>query len=692
MLDVNRASRDAAGPEAAAFALSLTAIGALVLTLYRCAMWIAYRPDGTQISADLQLALWMGWRFDLKMMAVLALLLLLPAWVLPLRLRRRFLVIGGAVVLLLVNLLALVNHYYFGFYGSSIDPMVFGLFEDDSAIVLHTVVHDYPLLRVLALWLAVSAVQALFVNRMAAWLGRASAPRKWNRALGFIVLLALALLARGSLGTFPLGTKHLSVVADPFTNQLVPNALLATYIAVKLRNQASLDNDPNAGLKKYGFRSPSEAAAVLGMSGAPDDSALLAGLYARTPFDPLTQQRPPHVVFALMESFGRHILEYQRADNDVLGRFARHLHEDYLFLNVVSSQNGTHGALESLLLNSPITPLTQGRFGYRKYAAAAALPYQAAGYRTVFLTSGPASWRNIADVLKRQGFDEVIDVSTLRKRYPDADFNIRGAPDEYSFRYAMELIANGDRAGRPVFVFLFTTNNHPPYEAPSSYVPRPLNIDAYGGRAPEDRELGQRILTTYQYSADALGGFLDDLKASPLGEHTVVAAVGDHNTRQFFHYTGYDELPLAYGVPLYFYLPPAARARATFDPQRFASTRDIFPTLYRHSLSASCYFSSGDDLLAPEPADGSAGLARYEYVLAPEGAVANLKEPQFLRWVDDRHVQLRPFDGEIPAMLKLRAQREKARVALLDWHTRMSALKSLPTWPPCAAEHVAAGR
>jgi phosphoglycerol transferase MdoB-like AlkP superfamily enzyme len=355
--------------------------------------------------------------------------------------------------------------------------MVFGVFEDDTAIVLHTVVHDYPLLRVLALWLAVSVVLALLVKRIAAWLTRASAPRKWNGALGVLVLLALTLFARGTLGTAPLGTKHLSVVADPFTNQLVPNALLATYLAVKLRNQASLDGDPNAGLNRYGFRSPREAAAVLGLSGAPDDHALLASLYARTPFDAQTQQRPPHVVFALMESFGRHILEYQRADNDVLGRFARHMHEDYLFLNVVSSQHGTHGTLESLLLVSPITPLTQGRFGYREYAAAAARPYQAAGYRTVFLTSGPASWRNITDVLMRQGFDEVIDVSTLRQRYPDAEINIRGAPDEYSFRYAMELIANGDREGRPAFVFLFTTNNHPPYEAPSSYVPRPLNID-----------------------------------------------------------------------------------------------------------------------------------------------------------------------------------------------------------------------
>jgi phosphoglycerol transferase MdoB-like AlkP superfamily enzyme len=682
----------AATPRAAALALSLTVTGALVLTLYRCAAWLTYHPDGARIGADLPPVLWMGWRFDLKMMAVLALLLLLTAWVSPVSLRRRLLLIGSAVLLLLVNLLAIVNHYYFGFYGSSIDPMVFGLFEDDTRIVLHTVVHGYPLLRVLAVWLAATAVQALLVQRLAARVTWALPLQKWSRAVNVIVLLVLVFLARGSLGAYPLGTKHLSVVADPFTNQLVPNALLATYIAVKLRNQASLGDDPNAGLKHYGFRSAREAAALLGLSATPDERALLASLYARTPFNAQARQRPPHVVFALMESFGRHILEYQRADNDVLGRFARHMQEDYVFLNVVSSQHGTHGTLESLLLGSPITPLTQGRFGYKGYAAAAARPYQAAGYRTVFLTSGPASWRNIADVARRQGFDEVIDVSTLREHYPDAEFNIRGAPDEYSFRYAMELIAEGDRTGRPVFVFLLTTNNHPPYEAPGTYVPRPLNLDAYGARAPKDRELGRRILTTYQYAADALGGFLDDLKASPLAERSLVVAVGDHNTRQFFQYTGYDELPLAYGVPLYFYLPPAARAHVTYNPQRFAGMRDIFPTLYRHSLSGSCYFASGDDLLGPEPAGGSAGIALYEHVLAPEGAIANLKKQKFLRWADDRHVRLQPFDSDVPATLKLRARREKARLALLDWHTRMSALKSLPAWPPCAPERVMASR
>jgi phosphoglycerol transferase MdoB-like AlkP superfamily enzyme len=232
------------------------------------------------------------------------------------------------------------------------------------------------------------------------------------------VLVVLILLARGSLGTFALGTKHLSVSADPFLNQLVPNAVEATYVAIKLRNETSLSEDPRAGLHNYGFHTPADAAAALGMPPAANENELLASLYTRVPADAGSERRP-HVVFALMESMGRHILEYHGAGNDVLGRLERHLQEDYFFRNVVSSQNGTHRTFEALLLNSPVTPLTQGRFGYHTYASAAALPYKQAGYRTVFLTSGPASWRNIADVLPRQGFDAVIDVSFLHQHYPD---------------------------------------------------------------------------------------------------------------------------------------------------------------------------------------------------------------------------------------------------------------------------------
>jgi phosphoglycerol transferase MdoB-like AlkP superfamily enzyme len=509
-------------------------------------------------------------------------------------------------------------------------------------------------------------------------------------AWGATVLLC-ALLARGTLGSFPLGEKHLSVSSDGFINQLVPNALQATYLTVKNRLESGISADPHAGLRGFGFRTPQQAAAALHLPPAADEDALIAQLYARTPVNPALAARPPHVVFAMMESMGRHVLEHDDpATNNLLGRLRKHFAEDYTFRNFVSGQNGTHRTFESLLMNSPVTPLTQGRYGYHTFAGAAALPFQQAGYRTVFLTSGPSAWRNIADILKFQGFDEIHDQAQLRARFPDAPFNIRGAPDEITFRYARELLDQADAAGKPLFMFIFTTNNHPPHVLPEGYVPLPLSLDAYAARPPVDPRLGLRILQTYQYASDALGGFLDGLKASKLADHTVLAASGDHSVRNFFNYTGYNELPLAFGVPAYFYFPPALRAGLHYDPERFGSHRDVFPTLYRHALSGACYLAVGNDLFAEgsaspfAPAPG-AGMAIYDHVVTPDGAVARLSSetPQFLRWADASKLKLEPIEGAPPAALKARAERERAIVALLDWQTRVQALEHRPAAPPC---------
>jgi phosphoglycerol transferase MdoB-like AlkP superfamily enzyme len=392
----------------------------------------------------------------------------------------------------------------------------------------------------------------------------------------------------------------------------------------------------------------------------------------------------------MMESMGRHILEYDDPkSNDLLGRLRRHLREDYTFRNFVSGQNGTHRTFESLLMNSPVTPLTQGRYGYHTFAGAAALPFQQAGYRTVFLTSGPSAWRNIADILKHQGFDEVHDQAHLRARYPDAPFNIRGAPDAITFRYARELIEETERQGKPLFVFIFTTNNHPPHLIPEGYEPLPLSLKPFAARPPANPDKAMRILQTYQYASDALGGFLDELKGSALRDHTIVAASGDHSTRDFFVYAGHNELPLAFGVPVYFYLPPPLRKDVRYDPATFGSHRDVFPTLYRHALSGACYLAVGNDLLgggerpafAPEP---GAGMAIYDHIVTAEGAIARLgsEAPLYLRWADDSKVKLEPA-AEPPAALTARAARERAYVALLDWSTRVQALEQRPAAPPC---------
>lgn len=676
-------------PGIAAFVLAFIAVGVASLLLYRFGLWLHYRPADSPGGLELARAFWMGLRFDLKWLGTLGILVLLVGWAVPARARRRLLLAYAATVFVLLNFLAIVNHFYFGFFGSTIDPMIFGAVEDDTRIVVDTVVRDPRLVPVLAGWLGLSALQAWLTLRLAL---RAPALPGGRPVLAQVLTALLcALLARGSLGTFALGSKHLSVSSDGFVNQLVPNALQATYHTVKNRLESGISADPHAGLRSFGFKQPQQAAAALGLPPAADEDALIAQLYARTPANAALAQRPPHVVFAMMESMGRHLLEYDDPQrNDLLGRLRRHFAQDYLFRNFVSGQNGTHRTFESLLMNSPVTPLTQGRYGYHTFAGAAALPFKQAGYRTVFLTSGPSAWRNIADILKHQGFDEVHDQAHLRARYPDAPFNLRGAPDGVTFQYARALLEETEAAGKPLFVFIFTTNHHPPHLVPAGYTPLPLTLDVFADRPPANRAKGQRILETYQYASDALGGFLDELKASALADRTVLVASGDHSTRDFFVYAGHNELPLAFGVPTYFYLPPALRAGVHYDPQRFASHRDVFPTLYHRALSAGCYLAVGNDLFARESASAfapapDAGMAIYDHVLTPDGAIARLSSetPLYLRWADAARMKLEPIDGAPPAALAARAARERAYVALLDWQTRVQALEHRPAAPPC---------
>ena len=86
-------------------------------------------------------------------------------------------------------------------------------------------------------------------------------------------------------------------------------------------------------------------------------------------------------------------------------------------------------------------------------------------------------------------------------------------------------------------------------------------------------------LVTYQYACDALGGFLDEVERLGLSSRTVVAATGDHATREFFQYPSTADLAWRDRVPFLLLAPPAYLQGRTPDLDRWAGHRDIFPTL-----------------------------------------------------------------------------------------------------------------
>jgi len=658
--------------------LWLLVAGIVVLGgLARLCMWGAYAGAGR--SNDLLgPVLLQGLRYDLVAGAVSALLvglLAAPLWLWGRRSQAvRFTQWLLVAVLLLFLLLSLCEHFYYAFYKTRFDPIVFGMFEDDTGAILKTVWQDYPVLRGLLGMVLAVLLLGWSVPRAGRWLGMrwpAGAGARGRTAWLVLQCALLLLLARGSMGTFPLVRRDVTFSSDPFVNALVLNAPLTLYRAARMRaKETDIGHDALAGVHWLGFASLQEAAVAAGLpSGEPGQ--VRAALFPAAPGQRRPLAQSPHVVLGLMESFGQDLLYTDGPGNDMLGRLRGELMHGYRFENFIAGQNGTHPELENLLLGTPVTPLTGGR-NMMAFDTSAALPFKRAGYRTAFVYGGGSDWRQLGTVLTVQGFDRVYDASDIRQRFPEARGTDWGLYDAYLFRFAEDLLAQADAQGERLFLVLLTTTNHPPFQLDTPHRALPMDPQALGPRALADRDELRRILATYQYQADEFGGFLQTLREGPLGGHTIVAAAGDHNLRTHYRYDLPAEQPDVDRVFAWLRVPPAfAPAGPGPDTRAFASHADLIPTLVALALPGERYFATGRNLWE-KPANGGEALAESERLYTTAGLMMPLAAPLLHGWRDPRHVQVQ---GQAPdAAMAAQARRVAAGVALRDWHIREQVL------------------
>ncbi len=642
-------------------------------------MWVAY-AGASRGSELLWPALLQGARYDLVVGAICALLtglLTAPVWLSG----RRELAVRGAqwllvALLLLFVLLSVCEHFYYAFYKTRFDPIVFGMFEDDTSAILETVWDDYPVIPGVLGLLLCGGLLGWSVPRIGRWLGARwpAGSARWAQVLLLVVqCLLLLLLARGTVGTFPLVRRDVTVSADPFVNALVLNAPLTLYRAARIRaKETDIGTDPLVGVHRLGFANVEQAAADAGLPSAGPDQ-IRSALFPVAPGQPRSLAQSPHVVVGLLESFGQDLLYTDGPGNDLLGRLRGELAHGYQFENFIAGQNGTHPTLEYLLLGTPITPLTNGRNARVAFDTSAALPFKRAGYRTVFLYGGGSDWRELGTALPQQGFDDVYDARDIRKRFADAKGTDWGLYDAYLFRFAQALLTEADARGERVFLVLLTTTNHPPFELNTAHPDLPLDPGRLGPRALDDRDELRRMLATYQYQADEFGGFLQQLRQGPLGERTLVAAAGDHNLRSHYRYDlpaeqvdvdrvfGYLRVPSAYA--------PVGDGP---DVSAFAGHGDLIPTLVSLALPGERYFATGRNLWE-RPTDGGHALAQFERLYTRAGVLSPLTSPKLHAWRDPRHIAVygQAPDAASAALVK----RTAAGVALRDWYIREQVLQ-----------------
>lgn len=642
---------------------------AFTLTLLRMGQIAWHWPEGLDAPlSDVWAVVYQGARFDLKVCAAAAILIWPLLIVVPARWHGW---LAGTVAFLFVTA-SLINLHYFGFYKTPIDPVVFGFFEDDTKAILQTIWSDFPVFLTLAVLVGASwgaiAARKIAYGRLSLGLNRGVSERRipvWLTLLGVLLaFLLLVLTTKGTLRAMALGRQNVSVTTSQFLNDMVPNGVIALKFAWDARRDSQNLNDPLLGLKRLGYGSPMEAAQVLGIE-ARDEQALRASLIAQGGATPAPGPRK-NLLFFLMESWSAEPFLYQDAkDFDVLGRLAPTLPGACHFSNFDSAQPGTHPSLEAILFSTPITPLTLGPQGKTPIPWSVPLLLKQAGYRTLFVTSARAGWRELDRVLKTQGFDEVIDASHLKAAYPEADLGIWGVWDSYVFRYLSQRLKKPQ--DQPLFVFVLTATNHPPYDLPPEYQRVKRNEAKWGGERSADT-LWLNI-DSYHYATDQLGGLVQEVRNGPLRHNTVIAATGDHNVRSFGLYATPERRHLLSQVPFMVWDEGLA-----CGPQRQlpASHRDMFPTLLPLLGVNSGYVQTGRNLLL-DPAQQAKPALNAPLSVNYYGTARNARGSWTLG--NPASFVCSPVDPKNAASCQFDAQQDalaRAQLGLLDWNVRVA--------------------
>jgi len=640
----------------------------VALSLIRLGQLAYFWPSGYHVSTtDLASVVVQGFRFDLKVSAVAGFLLLLVLpWVSG-KVQARI----AAGVAFLYVMLSLVNLHYFGFYKTPIDSLVFGLVEDDTTAVLQTIWHDFPvvwtLLLAVGLTVASVALHRALVARLKPDTVLQSRPVAIKLALAVVIFFALVFAGKGTIREMALQRQHLTVTTSQFLNDMVPNGPIALKYAWDSRGQSQNLQNPLVGLKAMGFDSAQAAAEVLGLPHG-SEAEIKAALSAHEALPAGTPKK--NLIFFLMESWSAEPLLYQSPQFDVLGRMAPTLTDPSKachFSNFDSAQPGTHPSLEAILFSTPITPLTMGDVGRKPIPWAIPKVIKDAGYQTLFVTSARSGWRDLNRVLAVQGFDEVVDANTLKEQYPDATLGIWGVWDSYVFKYLHKRLA-AQPTDKPIFVFVLTSTNHPPYDLPSDYQRVPRDMALWKGETTSDTLLLN--LDTYHYATDLLGGFVQDVQKGPLKANTIVAATGDHNVRSFGMYADASRRYLQRQVPFVIWGEGLQCGPQLALP---ASHRDMFNTLLPLVGVDGPYINAGRNLLrAPRdtnPLDaprtmfftGEARSAQGLWQLGNKNSFSCSSAP-VLGTVPSADCQFNARDD----------QQERARYGLLDWNVRIS--------------------
>ena len=542
----------------------------------------------------------------------------------------------GTFAVVVFSVITTFDFFFFKTYKKHFSTLIYGLKDDATFAVLVSIWADFPVIKILMFFVIVIWITYFFVAKIAETNPIFEIKTSFNKILFFIALIGFYFVGmRGSLDMFPINLTHATVTENHRLNQMTINSVFALKEALSAGNEIHLiHTDTEKSLLENGFNNIDEALKIYLESDYRKDKSIEQLYDFQTNHNEFLEKNPPNVVFVLMESFSRHMMDLHSGKVNTLGSLASEMKDCIVFKNTLAADNLTVYTLENLLIASPFRSISQSKYQDVALKTSILNPFKEGNYRSTFLYGGEYDWRNVGNFMKTQGFDEIISKGNLEKMYDKPDKFIWGMHDEYLYDAIFKKL---DTSTKPQFIFALTISNHTPNDIPPSYksIPILLSDSDYKSMGFKNETLKRNFLS-YQYAADQMGKFIHRIKNSRLAENTIIIFTGDHNLHIGFKYNKTQKF-LERNVPIVFYIPPAYLPKESFDIHKFASHKDIFPTVFQLALSKKKYYKTGNNLFDKKP---SFSINAHNFIADKIGAVRTENGIDYYLWRDETFTHL----------------------------------------------------
>ncbi|ANI87848.1 hypothetical protein A9P82_00040 [Arachidicoccus ginsenosidimutans] len=590
-------------PRSIKWLLILGVIFLILMTLTRIVQVSVFpKPDSDEI--HLGSILWLGFRYDCRMVASACLLFFILSLIKPLnpfetKKGKILAFILWTVLIIWLLIFYIADFANYAYLDTRLNANVTD-YAKDTKDALAMVWETYHVI-----WVLLGLIFGIVALN---WIVRATYRRIKNKPIStnkpsrivssavFFLLLALGIFGRA--GQFPLRWSDAFTLGSDYASNMALNPFQSFFSSLKYTKSTYYDLQQ---VKQYYTPAITD---FLGIKNI--DTTKLN--YTRTVTPDSTLSTKPNIVIVLCESFS--YLKSSMSGNKLnpTPYFDSLTKQGVLFTRAFSPSYGTARGVWALLTGEPDTDPKNTTSRNPNAVNQHLIFDDFKGYDKYYFLGGSLSWANIRGVLE----NNIPGLKTYEQ--PDYDgpkINVWGVSDKVVFEKANEVFR---KENKPFVSIIQTSDNHRPYTIPDA------DKDNFHLVNVSQKELLQNGYTSlaefnaFRYTDYCFRNFIESAKKEPYFKNTIFVFVGDHGTKgdasRYYSKAWTDGDLVFMHVPLFFYAPAFLKPRQT---STFASQIDIFPTVAGLAKINYTNTTLGRDLFSNELKNDSTKAAAFIY-------------------------------------------------------------------------------